>query len=427
MRLIRSLDYFVFLVVLFSLPFGKSFFIPVLFTWLCLVFISYFVKRDYTLDRFKGLLVLPIILFLLHAMGVALSTHLHDNFSDLQFKLSLLLLPLLYPYQRESYRMGKSNLLWSFIAGCVSACLYYLGYAVYHSYSLVNGIWVFNSTPPKSWNNYFLGKELSYLIHPSYLALYLLVALLIIGITLKIWWKKGLVKITIMLAILILIACLMMLQSRAGLLGFGLLTLAGLIYLMFAKRKFLLGIIVFAGLLAIAFIVLNNINRYSNTIKSLKKTAEVGINSKSKEDGTVIRLWVWKSALSAIEKHPILGIGPSNVREKLHDEYIKRDMKAASSMKLNAHNQFLEIWLGLGIFGLLTLLAMLFAPLWIGIKKRDWLLVGFICLCSISFMFESMLETIAGIGFFAIFYTLLVSRLTNDQSEGKAAQKLHTT
>lgn len=427
MRLIRSLDYFVFLVVLFSLPFGKSFFIPVLFTWLCLVFISYFVKRDYTLDRFKGLLVLPIILFLLHAMGVALSTHLHDNFSDLQFKLSLLLLPLLYPYQRESYRMGKSNLLWSFIAGCIAACLYYLGYAIYRSYSLVNGIWVFNSTPPKSWNNYFLGKELSYLIHPSYLALYLLVALLIIGITLKSWWKKGLVKITIMLAILILIACLMMLQSRAGLLGFGLLTLTGLIYLMFAKRKFLLGIIVFAVLLALSFIVLNNINRYSNTIKSLRKTAEVGINSKSKEDGTVIRLWVWKSALSSIEKHPIWGIGPSNVREKLHDEYIKRDMKAAIYMKLNAHNQFLETWLGLGIFGLFTLLAMLFAPLWIGIKKRDWLLVGFICLCSISFMFESMLETIAGIGFFAIFYTLLVSRLTNNQTEGKEDQKLHTT
>jgi len=409
MRLIRSIDYFIFLVVLFSLPFGKSFFIPVLFTWLCLVFISYFFKRDYTLDRLKGLLLLPIILFFLHAIGVALSSHLLDNFSDLQFKLSLLLFPLLYPYQRESYRTGKSNLLWFFIAGCVAACVFYLGHAIYRSYSLVNGIWVFNSTPPKSWNNYFLGKDFSNLIHPSYLALYFLVALLIVGIKLKDWWTKGLFKFWIMLVILILIVCLMMLQSRAGLLGFGLLTLAGFIYLMFAKRKFLLGIIVFAGLFAIAFIVINNINRYSNTIKSLKKTAEVGINSKSKEDGTVIRLWVWGSAISAIEKHPIIGVGPSNVKNALNEEYIRREMKAAASQKFNAHNQFLETWLGLGIFGLLTLLAMLFIPLWFGIKNRDWILVGFISLCSISFMFESMLETIAGIGFFAIFYTILVS------------------
>jgi O-antigen ligase len=255
-----------------------------------------------------------------------------------------------------------------------------------------------------------------------------LVALLIVSTEYKRCLKTNFAfKVAASLTILLLLISLIMLQSRAGILGFVFLVIAWFLYFIIVERKYIIGVGILATLICIFFLVLMKFDRYTYTVKFLKSTAEVGITGQTKEDGTAIRVWIWKSALSAIEKHPILGIGPSNVREKLHDEYIKRDMKAASSMKLNAHNQFLETWLGLGIFGLFTLLAMLFAPLWIGIKKRDWLLVGFICLCSISFMFESMLETIAGIGFFAIFYTLLVSRLTNDQSEGKAAQKLHTT
>jgi len=404
------LDFFTFFITLFLLPFGKKFFLPVLFIWFCLVFISYFFKRDYTIDRFKGLLLLPVILFLFYVVGIFLSTSLKEGLSDLSVIVPLLLLPLLYPYQRESYKENKLNFLWSFVAGCAVASLYYFGYALYRSYSLAGGLWVFNPANQISGGNYFLGVDFSYLIHPSYLALYLLLSLLIIGVEFNRWWKKGLaIKIILIPAISLLLASLVMLQSRAGILGFGLLSMIWLIYLVITKRKYIIGIGIFIAFICFIFLVITKFDRYTNTVKSIEKTTTVGITDQSKDDGTAIRFWIWKSALAAIKEHPIFGVGPSNVRNVLYKEYIKRDMNAAASVRLNAHNQYLETWLGLGIFGLLALLAMLFVPIWVGVKERDWLLVGFICLCCVSFMFESMLERTAGISFFVIFYTLLVS------------------
>lgn len=411
MRKILSLDYFAFYLVVFSLPFGKSIFVPILLGWLCAVLLRYLVKRDYSVDRFKGLLILPILLYLLHINGVAQSANLEGGLFDMQMKLSLLLLPLLYPYRRESYKSNWRNFLWTFVAGCASISLYYFGYAIYRSYTLINGLWIFNPIPEYGWNNYFLSTEFSYLIHPSYLALYLLVALLIIGVELSRWRKRGAgVKIAVTLVGLLLVSALILLQSRAGILGFGLLALVWLLYLVFAKRKYVVGVGVLVALFGLTYFVFTKFDRLVNTAKSLETTAEEGIKSQNKEEGTTVRFWIWKSALSVVSEHPIWGVGTGDVRDEMQEQYESRGMASAAQYRHNAHNQYLETWLGVGVFGLLALLAMFIAPLWVGIKRRDWLLVGFICLCSVSFMFESMLNSIAGVGFFAIFYTILVSR-----------------
>jgi len=412
MRKLLSLDYFAFYLLLFSLPFGKSFFVPILFGWLCVVFLSYFIKRDYSFNWFKGLLILPVIFYLLQLIGLITSKNFSGGLFDMQLKLSLILLPILYPTQRESYRDNKRNFLVTFVLGCITATIYYFGYAIYRSYEFVNGIWVFNPTPKYGWNNYFLSTEFSHLIHPSYLALYLLAALLIVGFELRRWKKiKSIVKIVTIFGTLLLITSIILLQSRAGILGFGLLTFVWLLYLVFSKRRYILGVGVFLVLVILTILVFTKFNRISNTATSLENTADSGLNNQSKEDATAIRFWIWKSAFSAIQEHPIWGGGTGDVRDELKKQYIIRGMKSSAFYRHNAHNQYLETWLGTGIFGLLALLAMLFVPLWIGLKRRDWLLVGFLGLCSMNFMFESMLNSIAGVGFFAIFYTILVSNL----------------
>ncbi|HUW04873.1 MAG TPA: O-antigen ligase family protein [Williamwhitmania sp.] len=322
------------------------------------------------------------------------------------------MLPILYPTMRESYRDNKRNFLLSFVLGCVAATIYYFGYAIYRSSEFVNGIWVFNPIPTSGWNNYFLSTEFSHLIHPSYLALYLLVAILIIGFALRRWRRiRSILKIAVILGTIVLLSSLILLQSRAGILGFGLLALVWLFYLVFAKRRYILGVGVFLALMSLAIIVFTKFNRLANTAKSLENTADFGFNRQSKDDATAIRFWIWKSDFLLIKEHPVWGVGTGDVRDMLQKQYERQGMTNAAQERLNAHNQYLETWLGTGIFGLLALLAMLFVPLWVGVKKGDWLVVGFLSLCSVSFMFESMLNTIAGVGFFAIFYTLLVSNL----------------
>jgi O-antigen ligase len=406
------LDFVLFFVVLFSLPFGKSIFVPLLFGWLCAVLLSYLVKRDYSVDRFKGLLILPILLYLLHIIGVAQSTNLEGGFFDMQMKLSLLLLPLLYPYQRESYKSNWRNFLWIFVAGCAVASLYYFGYAAYRSCSVVDGLLAFNPIPKYGWNNYFLSTEFSYLIHPSYLALYLLVALLIIGVELsRLWKRRARIKIAVTFFTLFLVSALIMLESRAGILGFCLLAFVWLLYLVFAKQRYIVGVGVLVALFGLTYFVFTKFDRLANTAKSLQTTAVAGIKNQSKEDGTAIRFWIWKSALSVVKEHPVWGVGTGDVRDELQKQYESKGMAISAQYRHNAHDQYLETWLGVGVFGLMALLAMFIAPLWVGIKRRDWLLVGFICLCSVSFMFESMLNSVMGVGFFAIFYTMLVSRI----------------
>jgi O-antigen ligase len=412
MNKIVSIDYYIFYILLFSLPFGQRFFIPMLFIWFVFVFISYFLNNDYSIYKFRGLLFLPVLLFFFQTLRIVFSGNLMENLSDIQFKLPLLLIPMLYPYQRKLYKDNKHNFLWIFVVGCTAASLFYIGFALYRSYTFVNGLWVFNPIPQYGWNNYFFSVEFSYLMHPSYLALYLLVALLIMSSKLVLWWKNSIVlKVTTILISLMLVSCLVLLQSRAGMLNLGLISVVSFFYIIIAKRKFIIGIAFLVVLFCITLFIFSKFERIANTKRLFEIATEQGEKSQNREDVTFIRFGIWKSALSSIKEHPFLGVSPSNVREVLYEEYNKRDLIIAASEKLNAHNQYLETWLGLGIFGLLILLAMLFIPFWVGILRRDWLLVGFICLCSISFMFESMLERVAGIVFFTIFYTILVSRL----------------
>jgi len=408
---IQLIDYYVFLILSFTLPFGRNFFSPILFLWFILVLASYFVKKDFSFVKYKDPLFIPILFYLVFAISSLLTSELKVGLNELQFKLPLLLVPLLYPTQRESYRQGFNDIMKAYVIGCVVASLFLFGYATYRSFSLVNSVWVFNPIPQYGWNSYFLGTEFSYLIHPSYLSLLLLFALLIVGLFTERWWMKGVVvRITVLFSTLILIVSLIMLQSRTGFLGFCILFLTLLTYLIFSKRKYVLGLFILFVFIVSSIVFINKFHRYSETLESLKKTVNSGVKfDNSKEDGTIIRLWVWKSATYSIGQHPIWGVGAYNVKEYLNQEYIKRDMKSAVTVKLNAHNQFLETWLGMGIFGLITLLLMFIVPLWSGIKSSNWLLVGFSCLCGLGFMFESMLERILGIVFFIIFYTILVN------------------
>ena len=410
MRRLLNIDFYTFYLVLFSLPFGRKVFIPILLFWILLVLISYFSNRDYSADRFKGLLILPIAFYLILTVREVVSSSLEIIISDLQLKLTLLLIPLLYPYHRKNYQNSNNAFLWSFVAGCATASVYYIGYAIFRSYTLLNGIWVFNPIPPYGWDNYFLSTTFSYLIHPSYLALYLLVAILFIGVKLKLWWEKTITtRILVILSIIAIITSLIMLQSRAGIIGFGLLALIWLFYIVFIKRNYKAGIGILLVFFSLSTIILTKIDRYSDTLKSLVKFTDSGVNNQTKLDGTIVRLWIWEASINVIKEHPVLGVGTSNTRQELQAQYEMLGMDKAAEVRLNAHNQYLESWISIGIIGFLALLAMLFVPLWAGIRNRNWLLAGFICLCSVSFFFESMLETIAGVTFFALFYTMLVT------------------
>ena len=122
------------------------------------------------------------------------------------------------------------------------------------------------------------------------------------------------------------------------------------------------------------------------------------------------RIYIWNSAVKVIKQNWFLGVGTGDVKDNLRSIYTENGFVDGVKRNYNAHNQFLETWIGLGIFGEIILLTMLVYGLVKGIKNRDILLQSFIILLFVHFFFESMLNRLAGIIFFSYYYSLLLYR-----------------
>lgn len=122
---------------------------------------------------------------------------------------------------------------------------------------------------------------------------------------------------------------------------------------------------------------------------------------------TSARLHVWSAAWSLIQEAPVTGYGTGDVKDVLLKRYAERGLISAVEKKLNAHNQFLQSWVALGLSGVLLLLAMLAGATWR--FRRDPLFAGFLLLTFFNFLVESMLEIQAGVVFWALFYSVFLN------------------
>ncbi|MCB8964128.1 MAG: O-antigen ligase family protein [Bacteroidales bacterium] len=298
-----------------------------------------------------------------------------------------------------------------------------MGFALYKSVTIVDGNWVLNPNSQEYPGiNYFRYSNLAFLIHPSYLALYFVFALLSIVFYVKHWVRnKSFVVLRYavwILAFSLLILGLVLLESRAGVLSLFIFIVAYSIYQVIFHRRYVLSFLI-VGIVVLPLVFsVARVDRLSDTLVSLRSGLKYGVDSKSKDDPTLVRLWIWRSAFDVIKENPILGVGNGDSRDVLKHKYLERDMSAAAAVGLNAHNQYLESWLALGILGIIGLLVLLGQPLWLAVKGKDWLLLGFILFFMYANLFESMLETVTGVIYFTLIYvSLCCSKSDLDERE----------
>ena len=67
------------------------------------------------------------------------------------------------------------------------------------------------------------------------------------------------------------------------------------------------------------------------------------------------RLLEWRASLSTVAKSPILGTGTGDGQAALHDYYSTYNT-STTGLTYNAHNQYLQTTIELGLVGLLLLL-----------------------------------------------------------------------
>jgi len=126
----------------------------------------------------------------------------------------------------------------------------------------------------------------------------------------------------------------------------------------------------------------------------------------SSYSGASFRFKIWENAIKLYSDSPIYGYGLGKSQEALLDQYHKVNFRRAYLKNFNVHNQYLQSLIDSGILGLISLLLMLFSPLFY-IKRKSNLLV-FTILILITLIPESFLIRQNGIIFFSLFFCIFV-------------------
>jgi O-antigen ligase len=129
------------------------------------------------------------------------------------------------------------------------------------------------------------------------------------------------------------------------------------------------------------------------------------------------RISLWQSAFSLIKSNFIVGVGTGDIQNELNKVYIKSGKDELIKVEnLNTHNQFIEITAENGIIGLILFLAIFVLMTVISVKNKNIIYLVFIAIVFFSFLFETMLNRLAGLSFFSLF-SFFLSGFNQNQKE----------
>lgn len=369
-------------------------------------------------SQHKILFIIFIIFFAWQIFGMLYSDNPKEGWRNIELRLSLLLFPLVLISPGDMIKRKISTLLRLFAISTFSYLLICYGYAFYRSLDFQNGILTFNPhLPVYVWLNYFYGLEFAIFQHPSYLSMY---ALLSVFIAFESFFDRSVSKnqryFWFVIGIILLVS-MYFLSSRAGILA------AIILVPFYLFRKFrmkgenrYLGIGIFGGILILLPILLTN-PRVNNYLK-WRSGKELN-NMIIKED----RITIWNTVNNILKQNIVFGVGTGDIQDELNKEYVKTGNTRLAEDNFNAHNQYIEVILENGLIGLVLFLLLFGVMFYISISERNIIYMMFLFIVLFSFLFETMLNRLAGVSFFSLFSFLLIHINMNEQPMPADTQK----
>lgn len=369
-------------------------------------------------------------------------------------KLSFLLFPLFFLTSDLSYLTKEKvrTIMYCFVSGILTLFIVNLIWAGYDV--------IFNEKDPIRITSYYKFFKTNAVLETPHRAHFSMFTCLGLVFCFTEFFKSKSIKIKIFnfISAVILFILPFFVTSRAGILCMILLFIILLSWLIFIKKETKTGII--AGLTILSFLMISyfafpkSINRFTEAI------------DKVRDGNGDIRLTLRNSCKNILEENLIFGVGVgdrNDITMKAHYEYrdqlttdilnavnadslflqkgdkelyceyadttykyvndlfdkdkyafIHDDLAEFRSIgnciirKLNAHNQYSDTIIAVGILGLIPLLVLFLAPVYLWIKNKKFDIIFFSLLFIITFncLFESVFERQMGIMFFAFFYFL---------------------
>jgi O-antigen ligase len=337
-----------------------------------------------------------IPLYFLYLAGLSYSDNTVYGWLDIVLKLPILIFPLLF-FSSETVKNKNftRHILTVFIVGNFIVTLASLCHSAY-LYSDTRDLYEF----------YYI--KLGYFIHPSYYAMHLnfcIIALL--------WMLTnniivpGKFRVSAVFLIFYFSLFIVFLSSKLGMFFLGLIFIYLVFYFFRQKKYFISVALVLLALVSVLFL-LRNFSGIKYRIISAREVVDNYKNiDKASNDGTAERIMIWKASVEIISDHLLFGVGTGDVKDVLMEKYKSSGINGAYEKRLNAHDQYLQTFIALGLPGFLLILLMFAYGIYFSVKKRELLYFSFLLLVIINLLVESMFETQAGVAFYTFFNSIL--------------------
>ncbi len=305
----------------------------------------------------------------------------HEGMFDLEVKFSLMLFPILF-FFLNSKKINYKLIHTTFIIGCATYLLFCITCAGYHYISTDD-------------NSHFFYASLTK-FHPSYYAMYICFAF-------GAMWLLDIFKIFLKIALSVLmLLALVLLSSKSGILSIVLLLLFLLYHFVVGKnQKFTYCIV---GLLLIFFGLMVTFKSSVSRINQALTAVTTHDSQPAKMESTSVRLALWKYCCMSIKSDFWKGVGAGDVNMIINKKL--NDGGVHLPNQLNCHNQYFQVFCGLGLVGFISFMVPFIYFLFVYYQNGNTLSFVFILLIGFNFLFESMLETQAGVVFTAFFMSL---------------------
>lgn len=120
------------------------------------------------------------------------------------------------------------------------------------------------------------------------------------------------------------------------------------------------------------------------------------------------RVEYWRTSMRIIKKNFFFGVGTGDMNIAFQEEYQEMGSKLNPDSRLRTHNQYISIWVGLGLFGFIWFVFVLFYPPMITKSFYNLFYYIFFITLTISMLTEDTIETQAGVTFFVVFNSLFL-------------------
>lgn len=276
----------------------------------------------------------------------------------------------------------------TFIYSCVLLCLLTFVYCLYLNISDIQIIYSYITTQ-------FWGYE----EHPIYISLYLGIALILLYYEKWAFFLKALFFIIMFLT-------LFLLSRKGNIIGITIVFLMLIVtnLKIFYSRKFLVVVLISILIFITASYIFNNffiqrlveIVYYENFIHEINSS-------------TGIRSIILQTCTSLFVEAPFFGYGLGGVQSEINSSLINNGHEELTTIfNYNAHNQYLQLLLTAGVWGLFSFLGILLYFM-LQYRKQSYKQSQYVFLyVLICFLFESLLERQNGILTAAIFFNLFL-------------------